>query len=64
MQIAMDVGLRGTIPPNGWVLPETVKDYSIGNNQQAKLNKIFGPIPPTWKLPTGAVVRHGSLHCA
>lgn len=61
----MNLGLTGQIPqPNGWVLPPTVVDLSIGNTAGERSNAIRGPIPPGWKLPEGARGARGAAGAA
>lgn len=51
--VLMDKGIRGTIPqPDGWKLPDTITDISLGNNNQPPTNVLRGPLPPNWQLPS------------
>lgn len=50
--VLMDKGIRGAIPqPDGWKLPPTITDISLGNNNKPPTNQLRGPLPPNWELP-------------
>lgn len=50
--VLIDKGIRGTIPqPDGWKLPPTITDISLGNNNKPPTNQLRGPLPPNWELP-------------
>lgn len=50
--VLIDKGLRGTIPwPDGWKLPATITDISLGNTKEPPQNQLRGPLPPNWQLP-------------
>lgn len=65
--VLMDKGIRGTIPqPDGWKLPDTITDISLGNNNQPPTNVLRGPLPPNWQLPSSepaGLLCYGMLPC-
>ncbi|KAI7835916.1 hypothetical protein COHA_010196 [Chlorella ohadii] len=62
--VLLDKGIRGNMPqPDGWKLPATIVDISLGNNNQPPTNivlignQLTGGIPEEWtKLPSLAIM--------